>query len=270
MSDLYSHSQTPAPSSRSHAPAWECSPAAPAARQSHSARHLLNETRRWSVGTCSHAGASEPEAGVSHRSHSHAPASSSRSHAPAWECSPAAPAARHSHFARHLLNKTRRWSVGTCSHAGAWEPEAGVSRRSHSHAPTSSSRSYAPAWECSPAAPAARHSHSARHLLNETRRWSVATCSHAGAWEPEAGASRRSHSHAPASSSRSHAPAWECSPAAPAARHSHSARHLRDKTRRWSVGTCSHAGAWKREETRGWSVGTCSHAGAWEREERGC
>jgi hypothetical protein len=35
---------------------------------------------------------------------------SSRSHAPAWECRPAAPAARH---------PTRRWSVGTCSHAGA-------------------------------------------------------------------------------------------------------------------------------------------------------
>jgi hypothetical protein len=48
---------------------------------------------------------------------------SSRSHAPAWECSLAAPAARHSHHAPALADETRRWSVGTFSHAGAWEPE---------------------------------------------------------------------------------------------------------------------------------------------------
>ncbi len=39
---------------------------------------------------------------------------SSRSHAPAWECRLAAPAAR---------DVKRRRSVGTCSHAGAWEPD---------------------------------------------------------------------------------------------------------------------------------------------------
>jgi len=38
----------------------------------------------------------------------------SRSHAPAWERRPAAPAAR---------GTSRRWSVCTCSHAGAWEPD---------------------------------------------------------------------------------------------------------------------------------------------------
>jgi hypothetical protein len=66
----------------------------------------------------------------------------------------------------------RRWSVGSCSHAGAWEPEepevgrdsAGPSRRSRSHAP----RGNAPL-----AAPAARAA---------TRRWSVVPCPHAGAW----------------------------------------------------------------------------------------
>jgi hypothetical protein len=45
---------------------------------------------------------------------------SARSHAPAWECRPAAPAAR-----LHTPSRTtRRWSVGPCSHAGAWEPDA--------------------------------------------------------------------------------------------------------------------------------------------------
>jgi hypothetical protein len=38
----------------------------------------------------------------------------SRSHAPRGNAALAAPAAR---------THTRRWSVGTCSHAGAWEPE---------------------------------------------------------------------------------------------------------------------------------------------------
>ena len=52
---------------------------------------------------------------------------SSRSNAPAWECSAAAPAARHSHPAPALAVEARRWSVGTCSHAGAWEREDDLS-----------------------------------------------------------------------------------------------------------------------------------------------
>jgi hypothetical protein len=87
----------------------------------------------------------------------------SRSQALRGNAVPAAPAAR---------GATRRWSVGACSHAGAWEPEGPEGRTGPSHR----SRSHAPRGNAVLAAPAARAA---------TRRWSLGACSHAGAWEQE-------------------------------------------------------------------------------------
>jgi len=85
---------------------------------------------------------------------------SSRSHAPAWECSAAAPAARHSHPAPALADEARRWSVGTCSHAGACE-------REDKRNPLLPPEKFGP----TPRGPLAEEDHARNNLPDLLRRW---------------------------------------------------------------------------------------------------
>ena len=188
----------------------------------------------------------------------------------------------------HAVLRSPQRTVGRASAAGApascrqLGPPA--SRRGYDQRPRPRwwSRSHAPRGSAVLAAPAARGATLIAPgsclprcaSIPGPRRWSVGTCSHAGAWEPEtcrpvgrgsgapaatgrlierhvedAGSGRGRPSHGgnwtcagPSRRSRSHAPRGNAVLAAPAAR---------GATRRWSVGACSHAGAWEPESARG-------------------